>query len=164
MSATGDWRNTGGNWYQQALNAKIALRDSMRAFCGEDVPYPNGALIFIPFLPEGSEIPPGDFKVKIGDLEAPRVFDGFKDNSTWTLNQWRAFASDNRLTGVGSLNTAFDQRLIRAGELLEEYRETFPSFYSRHTQELVSFPCWRETAARKTARQLQSAWQKVAAR
>lgn len=141
QSATGEWRNVGRNWYQQALDAKHALRDAMKKFSSEETPYPAGALIFAPFIPQGSDVLPGDFKVMVGDLAILQDLGVLEKKSNWSLEQWRNFAGSCRLTKVGALDMAFDESLVQSATMLEEYRSAFTSFYGPRALDFVPFSC-----------------------
>lgn len=45
------------NYYLQALEGSHSVRDAIRTFVGEHVPYPRAALVLVPAIPDGSEIP-----------------------------------------------------------------------------------------------------------
>src|SRR5208282_3225067 len=62
--ASGGWKPI-RNYYQQTLQASYALRDAMSHFAGTPVEYHSAALIFVPSIPAGSLICPGDFKVAV---------------------------------------------------------------------------------------------------
>jgi Nuclease-related domain len=48
--ASGRWKEI-PNAYTQAMTEAHALRDAMGRFAGNDVPYPNAALVFVPAIP-----------------------------------------------------------------------------------------------------------------
>jgi len=138
--ASGAWKKF-VNPYLQAIGEKLALRDAMRSFAGDDVPYPNSALIFVPTVPPGSTIPQGDFKVSIGGLdELPALITSMKRDG-WSLDRWRAFAAHHRLLAVPSIDAALSPQLLDAEQLLGAYDEAFIRTYGRPTSEMVSMSC-----------------------
>lgn len=139
--ATGEWKTTGRNYYQQTLDAKNALRDSMSTYLGTSPNYPDAALIFVPSIPEGSEVPSGDFKVRIGDIRLLKNFDTYNKNSNCSLSQQRAFAEHHKLIKVGTLESAIDKQLVDDELILERYKKSFLETYSPQILGLVPFPC-----------------------
>lgn len=89
----------GSNPYQQALDNRFAVTDSLRAAVGTDVrDAVGGMLCLYPAPPTGSAIPASDFKLAIGGyadlirlLAVPRT-------SALPLSRWVAFAEANGLT------------------------------------------------------------------
>jgi len=138
----GDWRSTGRNYYEQTLGVKHALRGSMSAFTGKNpVDYPEAALIFVPTIPVGSDIPISDFKVKIGDLELLNDFNIFKKKLCWTLDKWREFAKHHNLIKVNKLSAAFVQEVATAEQTVEDYKKSFIETYAHHVEGEVPFNC-----------------------
>lgn len=92
-------RLDGSNPYQQALDNRYAVTDSLRATVGSDVrDAVGGMLCFYPAAATGSAIPSSDFKLAIGGyadlialLMVPRA-------NALSLNRWVAFAQANGLT------------------------------------------------------------------
>jgi len=66
-----------------------ALRDAMGRFAGNDVPYPNAALVFVPAIPTGSTIPHGDYKVSITGVDKVPALMSAIQRRGWSLDQWR---------------------------------------------------------------------------
>lgn len=144
--ASGVWKKV-NNPYLQAMGEKLALRDAMRSFAGTDVPYPNAALIFVPSIPTGSAIPPGDFKVSIGGLnDLPGLVTSMKRDG-WSLDQWRAFAAHHRLVSAPSIDEAMSPELLDAGKLLKAYGEAFIRTYGGPVFDMVSMSCVYESEA-----------------
>lgn len=147
--ASGVWKKV-NNPYLQAMGEKLALRDAMRSFAGTDVPYPNAALIFVPAIPTGSTIPPGDFKVSIGGLDdLPRLVTSTKRDG-WSLDRWRAFAAHHRLVSAPSIDEAMSPELLDAGKLLRSTVK--PSSEPTVDLRLTWFPCLASTKARRFRR------------
>lgn len=144
--ASGVWKKF-DNPYLQAMNEKLAVRDAMRSFLGADVPYPNAALIFVPTIPAGSTIPPGDFKVSIGGLDdLPGLIASAKRDG-WSLDQWRAFATHHRLIQAPSIDAALSPELLDAEQLLKGYSEAFVRTYGGPSSAMVSVSCVHESEA-----------------
>jgi energy-coupling factor transporter ATP-binding protein EcfA2 len=88
----------GLNPYQQALENRFTVTDSLREANGRDVKEAVGGMLCLyPAPPAGSDIPTGDFKLKIGGyadllaaLEVPRA-------NALTLERWLAFATAHGL-------------------------------------------------------------------
>lgn len=120
-SENGDWetKTASGGWiktrnpYIQALEAKHALRDAMRAFAGEEVSYPNAALILVPKIPPGSEVGSGDYKVAINGLDGMEHCLLGSSKCIWDFERWRAFAVSLNLGHVQSLAAAYSHQLAR---------------------------------------------------
>ncbi|MBN8990662.1 MAG: NERD domain-containing protein [Rhizobiales bacterium] len=155
----GDWeaRLTSGAWkkignpYLQAIGEKLALRDAMRDFSGDQVPYPNAALIFVPAIPPGAEIPQSDFKVSIGGLdELPGLITSMKHDG-WSLDQWHGFATHHRLLAVPSIEAALSPELLEAERLLKAYSEEFIRTYGGPASEMVPMSCVCESEALSSA-------------
>lgn len=89
----------GSNPYQQALENRFTVTDSLRGQNGRDIKDAvAGMLCLYPGAPVGSNIPASDFKLAIGGyaelvalLKVPRA-------NALSLDQWRAFARAQDLT------------------------------------------------------------------
>ena len=140
--ASGDWKSLKGpsNPYLQARDAALKLRDAMRSFGGEDVPYPAAALIFVPSIPRGSNIYPGDFKVSVTGIIGLDVALRARRESAWSLDRWASFARHLRLRRVNSVAAACDERLAEAEALLRQYSAAYSLTYT-HPESVVTYPC-----------------------
>jgi hypothetical protein len=156
--ASGAWKKF-ANPYLQAIGEKLALRDAMRSFAGADVPYPSAALVFVPAVPRGSTIPPGDFKVSIGGLHELPAFITSMKRDGWSLDQWRAFAAHHRLLAVPSIDAALSPQLLDAEQLLGAYGEAFIRTYGGPASEMVPMLCACESEELSSAVVLQRAVQ-----
>lgn len=127
----GDWQHLqlDGQWryykngYVQVLECKNKLRNSMR-----DVPdqfFPDGHVVFVDGLPEGSKITNGDFKVKVSDIYGFFKSIENKKSNPWSMDKWRNFAIKLNLK-KSSLQEALDNKATR---LLQMYRENFIDDY-----------------------------------
>jgi Nuclease-related domain len=138
--ASGVWKNA-PNAYAQTLGEALALRDTMSAFVGADVPYLNAALVFVPALPAGSSVPASDFKVVVGSLDDLPKMIAVTKRRGWSLDLWRRFAAQHRLTRVGSVESAVSEHLLAAEHLLRDYGEAFTQTYGRAASEFVAVHC-----------------------
>ena len=125
----GIWRNV-GNPYLQALEAKNALRDQIRASHSELLGYPDACVVFAPALPAGSDVPASDFKVSIIGAGALADVTGKRSGLTLSREQWAVFAQELRLQPVQSLEAACDQALQQQEGLLAAYEAAFLRTYA----------------------------------
>lgn len=138
--ASGGWKNT-RNFFQQAIGAKYALRDSMSHFSGTDVDYPSAALVFCPSIPTGSSVYRGDYKAEVVGLDAVGDLLQRTKAGHWSLDQWRAFAKHHRLTRVDNAQAAFDPLLAAAEDLIGSYIVAFQRTYDSLAAELIHYTC-----------------------
>ncbi|MBR0840480.1 NERD domain-containing protein [Bradyrhizobium liaoningense] len=137
--ASGAWKKA-ANAYVQVLGQKMALRDAMRRFAGNEAPYPNAAVIFVPAIPAGSRIPQGDYKVSIGGLgELAGLITPMKRDG-WALGRWQDFADHHRLLKVPSIDAALSAELLSAEQLLKGYGEALARTYGP-TSAMVPTSC-----------------------
>ncbi len=137
--ASGDWKDI-PNLYDQALNAKYAVKDAMRSFCRTEVPYPTAALVFVPDIPRGSQIDSGDFKVSVIGEDGLRAALRKRGENAWSFDRWRKFAKYLRLTRVASVPAACDATMAEAENLLRRYTAAFRRTYEA-AEPLVPFTC-----------------------
>jgi hypothetical protein len=153
-AATGDWKSTGRNYYQQALSAAHAVRDAMRAFSGKSETYPHAALVFVRALPIGSQIACGDFKVNVGGLTLLEHWSSYEKCGTWNLAQWRSFCASHQLMRLRSLGAALDARVAAAEGLLAEYARSFSTYRGAVALNVVPFQCRRSDGELVISRQI----------
>jgi hypothetical protein len=110
-----------GNAYQQALGAALALRDAMGVRSPLGSYYPEANLTFMGGLPEGTDLPIGDFKVAL-------TFDGAitpsrpgRKPSPWSLDQWERFAADLRLEAAKLEEAIAPPRVQAAHRRVRDY-------------------------------------------
>lgn len=142
--ASGKWSNFSkpSNPYQQALDAKHALKDAMSTCAGSDVAYyPATALVFVPKVPPGSSICSGDFKVSIIGLDDLDAELRKSISGCWNITQWQEFAQKHRLNHVLTPNAAYDLALSDAEDLLNKYLNAYIQMYGPSAGELVGFNC-----------------------
>lgn len=119
-----------GNPYRQTLSAKYAVSDEMGRYSASrptllprDGHYRvlEGALCLFPEAPAGSQVPPGDFKVRIVDFAGfLRLIGGITPPGVWSLDEWRRFAGFLGLREVDP--SSLDATIKSAGVAIEEYR------------------------------------------
>lgn len=89
----------GANPYQQALENRFTVSDSLRGLNGSDLKDAIGGMLCLyPAPPVGSAIPAGDFKLSIGDYADLVALINVPRRGALTLAQWEAFAHANDLT------------------------------------------------------------------
>ena len=141
--ASGEWKDI-RNPHTQTIDARHAVRDAMRQFAGEEAPYPDAGLVFLPRLPGGSAVKTGNFKVILAEAVSLASALPTTAQGGWPLARWRAFAQAQRLMPVSSLEAALDPLLLEADELLSRYAGTFSRTYGPIAAELVSGTCRRD--------------------
>lgn len=134
------------NPYQQALENRFTVTDSLRAEDGRDVRDAVGCtLCLYPAAPAGSAIPGGDFKVAIGGyadlltlLQTPRV-------GAIALARWQRFAEahhlkDRSASGPTGAETIITQYLAAYQDLGRATLGPFiePLFDGEHTTEALA--------------------------
>jgi len=125
-----------GNAYNQALNAKNALRDAISASFKIDG-YPNAAVVISPSVPHGSELTGGDFKVAVGDIHLLKQLIARPSGALLTSDLCEALAAKLKLEQVSSSDAALSQEILSADRLCNEYVKSFRDFYSPYASELV---------------------------
>ena len=142
LVASGDWKNFGSPWnpYIQARDAALELRDAIRSFGGEHVPYPAAAVIFVPRIPHGSDVCTGDFKVSVTGLDGLDATLRTRQKCAWSFDRWVSFAEHLGLASVNSITAACDERLAEAEALLRQYSTEYSRTY-KHPERMVPFPC-----------------------
>ncbi len=112
----------GSNPYQQAVENRFAVTDSLQATIGADVRGAvGGMLCFYPAAPTGSAIPASDFKLAIGGyvdlvalLTVPRA-------NALSLDRWVGFAEANGLTDDSASPPSAADRIV--AEYLAAYQD-----------------------------------------
>ncbi len=132
LDASGEWRPY-GNAYQQALEAKNALRSAMSGIKPVGDFYPDAWVVFFGGLPTGSAVTTGDFKVGVTTLaELPASAPiGASMAPPWNLDDWRRFAASLSLTRV-TAHEALAPDTVRAQlDLLRRYNAAVAEEYGR---------------------------------
>ena len=137
--ASGEWKDFPSP-YLQAREAALSVRDAMRTFARREIPYPRSAVVFVPSIPQGSMVHPGDFKVSIIGLQGLESVLRKRQQETWALDRWKAFAKHLRLTPADSVDAACDAGVFGAHELLRQYQAAFRRENSG-TEPFVPFVC-----------------------
>lgn len=139
QATSGDWLDF-RNPYLQALDAKHKVKDAMALVVGNDVPYPDAAVIFEPCLPGGSDAFEGDFKVSVGGLADLDRLLGKRQEKALALEDWEALAKQHGLTAVSGAENACDPTLFEAENLIREYVRAFRRDHAL-LGAVVPFPC-----------------------
>jgi hypothetical protein len=129
-TASGDWEPY-GNAYEQALAAKHAVRDAMSARQPPGAFYPDGYVVFASGIPQGSALTAGNFKVRVGDLDAYLAGCRTANASPWTLDDWRAFAADLSLTRLSLSDALAPPAAQAARQALADYRSAVAAEFGR---------------------------------
>jgi len=128
LVADGTWRPF-RNPYQQALECKNRLRDTMSRKQDIGFYYPAAYVVFVLGLPQGSSVTGGDFKVSV--LSADDVLERLLKQSgcPWPLIQWEAFAT---LVGAkpSSLSEALQSNASARIQWVDELRRATISEYT----------------------------------
>ena len=109
------------NAYEQALTAKYAVRMPRRHFGQGSNRYPAGAVVFVPRLPDGSELPEGDFKVSMIDLDDLGQILAATGNCEGAMAGIRRLADDLGCTRVWSVAEACDPAVAERARLIDTY-------------------------------------------
>lgn len=112
----------GSNPYQQAVDNRFAVTDSLRATIGADVRGAVGGMLCLyPAAPRGSAVPASDFKLAIGGytdlvalLTVPRA-------NALSLDRWVGFAEANGLTDDSACPPSAAERIV--AEYLAAYQD-----------------------------------------
>ncbi|NNG05351.1 MAG: AAA family ATPase [Inquilinus sp.] len=130
-TADGRWAPA-ANGYQQAIQRKNILCDAMGSVPGTF--YPEAHVVFIDRLPEGSNLTPGNFKARVGDLETFLATLATPAVNPWTFDAWRQWARRLGLRRV-PLAEAFDNA---PAELLRCYREALIEDYEPQSDSWIA--------------------------
>lgn len=140
----GQWEQFGpfgarkiGNAYNQALDAKNALRDVIQRMNQIDG-YPNGLVVVVPIIPEGSALTSGDFKVAVTDLDQIAQLLTRPSGALLTQDLCKALARQLSLEAVASAEAALNDEVLMAETSCDTYLKTFSDFYGPLAVELVS--------------------------
>ena len=124
----------------QALTAKYAVRDATPTLWAGSNRYPSGAVVFVPGLPDGSEVPAGDFKVSMIDLDDLGEILVAAANCGGDLAEARRTADAFRCTRVWSVAEACHPVLAEHARLIKTYgRELVRTYGPRASP--VAFGC-----------------------
>lgn len=122
MDASGEWKPY-GNAYQQAVDAKNALRDAMSVQAPAGDYYPDACVVFAVPTPAGSQVTAGDFKARVITLK--EFLADFPASAgkrpPWSVDQWHALAASISLTTVSLEEACGDDRTRRDLDRLRLY-------------------------------------------
>jgi hypothetical protein len=122
-----------GNAYDQALNAKNALRDAM---LGEVSGYPNALVLITPEIPKGSRLP-SDFKVCVTGIDQTAIALTRSSGALLTRKQCEVFAQHLRMEEVSDIEAALDKRVLIAERTHREYTDAFRVLHEPASNELI---------------------------
>ena len=117
------------NAYQQAVDAKNALRDVIGRTRAVGRWYPAASVVFTSGLAEGSQVTQGDWKAQVTTMDALRLGEG--SGSPWSLDDWHRFAGDQNLVKVSIGEALAPPGLQEAYDLLRDYRDAVERDYGR---------------------------------
>lgn len=126
-----------GNAYNQALDAKNALRDEMQRLC-QVSGYPNGAVLSVPAIPKGSVLTSGDFKVSVAGLVEIEQLLSQPSGALLTQESCEIFAKWLSLDLVGSIDAALYEDVFVAKNSCDAYLRAFNEFYGPAAAELIA--------------------------
>lgn len=124
--ADGTWRPY-RNAYQQALDAKFAIRDALAAWDAALTAYPAGTVVFMPVIPAGSHLTGGDNKAAVHHLAGFLQTLPTSGASAIPLATWRAFAAHLNLERADPDRAFLDD--TGAAETARSYRAAFSAQY-----------------------------------
>ncbi len=151
LDASGTWRPY-GNAYQQALEAKNALRSAMSGIKPVGDFYPDAWVVFFGGLPTGSTATKGDFKVGLTTLaELPaEVPIRASKAPPWNLDDWRRFAASLSLARVTTQEALASDKARTQLDLLRRYNASVAEDYGRDGDRWITeddLPATLQTAA-----------------
>lgn len=117
------------NGYTQALDAKNALRDSMAELFGTLSGYPNALLAITPAIPSGSSLPPSDFKVKSGGLDAIKIALSSISGALLSEDQCQALAAHLNLECVSGIDAAINETVLISERTVSCYESAFLEYH-----------------------------------
>lgn len=124
------------NAYNQALDAKNALRDEMQQIIQIDG-YPKGLVAVAPIIPKGSDLTPGDFKVAVTGLDQISQQLAGSSGALLTQEQCKALATKLVLESVASVDAALSDEAFIAERRCDTYLKAFCDFHKPLSAELV---------------------------
>lgn len=117
------------NGYTQALGAKNALRDAMAALFSDLSGYPNALLAIAPVIPSGSSLPPSDFKVVTGGLDAIEIALSSMSGALLSEEQCQEFAAHLNLERVSGKDAAIHETVLLSERTVSRYESAFLEFH-----------------------------------
>ncbi|MFP1816322.1 NERD domain-containing protein [Lonsdalea quercina] len=132
----GSWTQVGSygsrklrNGYTQALDAKNALRDAMSELFGDLSGYPNALLAIAPSIPSGSSLPPSDFKVVTGGLDAIKIALSTMSGALLSEERCQALAAHLNLERVSGRDAAIHEDVLLSERTVTCYESAFLEFH-----------------------------------
>lgn len=103
----------------------------MQGYFETDNFYPDAAVVFTMPLPKASALTPGDFKVRVTELDK---FDATGDRdrpNPWYLDDWRQFATSKSLRRASLPEVMAGATLERHYAMMRDYRDRVMSELDR---------------------------------
>ena len=119
--ASGQWKGF-RNPYRQVLNEALAVKDAARVFAGAGAPRIDAALVFVPGIPPGSQVMPGNRNVSVIGQDGLQEELGKRRSEAWSVDRWSAFADHLELRRASSVRAACDPALAEAEDRIRHYR------------------------------------------
>jgi Holliday junction resolvase-like predicted endonuclease len=123
------------NAYNQALDAKNALRDEIQRNI-QVVGYPNSLVAIAPNIPKGSSIT-SDFKVVISELAQLEYELDRPSDALLTQEQCESLARRLGLEEIGLVEAAIDEELLDAERIFKSYASSFRDCYKPLAEVLI---------------------------
>ncbi|MBE4703239.1 hypothetical protein GXB76_21915, partial [Citrobacter freundii] len=143
-SVNGRWTQAGAygsrqlrNGYTQALDAKNALRDAMAALFSDLTGYPNALLAITPVIPSGSSLPPSDFKVVTGGLDAIEIALSSMSGALLNEVQCQALAAHLNLERISERDAAIHETVLISEQTVSSYKSAFLEYHGPTSARLV---------------------------
>ncbi|HBR1278834.1 TPA: NERD domain-containing protein [Klebsiella pneumoniae] len=143
-SVNGRWTQAGAygsrqlrNGYTQALGAKNALRDAMAALFSDLTGYPNALLAITPVIPSGSSLPPSDFKVVTGGLDAIKISLSSRSGALLNEVQCQALAAHLSLERISERDAAIHETVLISEQTVSSYKSAFLEYHGPTGARLV---------------------------
>ncbi|HEY4074299.1 MAG TPA: NERD domain-containing protein, partial [Herbaspirillum sp.] len=125
------------NAYNQALDAKNAFCDEMRRV-RQIEGYPNGLVVAVPIIPEGSTLTSGDFKVSVIGLDQLESQLSQLSGAHLEPDSCEALAKQLCLEEITNIGAALSDEVLISQRLCDTYLKAFNDFYGPQAKELVS--------------------------
>lgn len=124
------------NGYNQALDAKNALRDTIQKITQVEG-YPNAVVTIVPHIPIGSSLTKGDFKVAVGGIEVLKQQLIQPSGAVLTPLLCEALANSLNLYPVSSIDSVFTEENLHAEKSYYTYIKAFQDFYTPYVRKFI---------------------------
>lgn len=124
------------NGYNQALDAKNALRDNIQKISQVEG-YPNAVVTIVPHIPNGSSLTKGDFKVAVGGIDVLKKQLTQPSGAVLTPLLCEALANSLNLYPVSSIDSVFAEDTLHAEKSYYTYIKAFQDFYTPYIRKFI---------------------------